>query len=123
MSHTKLTPEQKQARKEERIELKKLAAENARIEAEKNQKPVSEIHLSIEWKKSRTWGRNPMLTAKIKFQDGSWERANATCSGCGYDKESTVIADIFNRYLKYTLHNDLPNMKNPSSIDNNGVPY
>ena len=29
-----------------------------------------------------------------------------TCSGCGYDKESTVIAQIFNEFLKYKLYDE-----------------
>jgi hypothetical protein len=76
----------------------------ARIETEKNQKPVKEMLLTIEWVKSRTWGNNPRLEAGVSFKDGTFERSETfTCSGCGYDKESTVIAQAFNKYLKYKL--------------------
>lgn len=70
---------------------------------EKNQKQVKQIDINIEWKKSRTWGNCPKATAEVFFTDGTHDRFIATASGCGYDKESTVIADVFNEYLKYTL--------------------
>jgi hypothetical protein len=103
---TKLTPEEKEARKVARIEANKATKEAARIEAEKNQKPVKSITISIEWKKSRTWGANPHAEAAVYFHDGTTERRDGyTCSGCGYDKESTVIAEIFNEFMKYKLWN------------------
>lgn len=99
------TEEEKIARREARKEAKKVAAKLAVVEAEKNQKPVKEITITIEWRKSRTWGSNPHAEAAVSFQDGSFERRNSyTASGCGYDKESTVIAQIFNDFLKYKLH-------------------
>jgi len=103
----KLTEEQKQANKLARQKAKKETEELAKIEREKNQKPIKEITINIEWKKSRTWGHNPHCEARIHFQDGSWERSPVyTASGCGYDKESTVIANVFNAYLKYKLYNE-----------------
>jgi hypothetical protein len=100
----KLTNEQKEANKLARAEAKKIAKETARIEAEKNQKPVKEISFSIEWKKSRMWGMNPHLNATCWHQDGTTSEIYATASGCGYDKESQVIADVFNQLLKYKLY-------------------
>ena len=89
---------------EQRREAKKLQKEIARIESEKNQKPVSEIVINIEWKRSTTWGPNPNCEARVHFKDGDYETSPTfKCSGCGYDKESTVIADVFNQYLKYKL--------------------
>lgn len=107
MTNTKLTPEQKEANKLARQSARKEAKEVARIEAEMNQKEVAEITINIEWVKSRTWGSNPKCTATVKHKDGSYSYGSATCSGCGYDKESTVIADIFNNFLKYKLYRDL----------------
>lgn len=46
----------------------------------------------VEWRKSRVWGYNP----KLEGWNGS-ERVIARCSGCGYDKLSTVVADFINR--------------------------
>jgi hypothetical protein len=112
----KLTPEQKEARKEERKVLKAATKEAARIEAERTQKPVQRIIFSIEWKRSQTWGSNPTLTAQIKFKDGTHAEATARASGCGYDKESTVIADIFNRYLVYKLYLPLHKVRGSEAI-------
>lgn len=92
------------AKLEARREAKKQAQELARIESEKNQKPVKSIIITIEWKRSQTWGSNPNCEAEINFQDGTFQRSPIyKASGCGYDKESTVIADVFNNYLKYKL--------------------
>lgn len=107
MKKQELTPEQKAANLEARREAKKQAKEAARIEAEKNQNPVKQIKITIEWKKSRTWGSNPHLEAWVQYWDGTSDYLTAKCSGCGYDKESTVIADIFNAVLKYKLYQPL----------------
>ena len=111
----KLTPEQKEANKVARQQAKKLEKELARIEAEKNQKPVSEILFNIEWKKSAMWGHNPNMDVVVRFIDGTSVRGEGyKCSGCGYDKESTVIAEAFNTFLKYLLHKPaLLRKKNP----------
>lgn len=84
---------------------KKLDKQEREIKAHKDQKPVKELIIKIEWKRSRTWGNNPHAEAEVFFHDGSFQRGTGyTCSGCGYDKESTVIADIFNQFLRYKLY-------------------
>lgn len=99
-----MTLEERTARKEQRQADKKAAKKAAAIQAERDQKPVKSIAISIEWRKSRTWGSNPFLDAQVSFQDGSYESVDGiTCSGCGYDKESTVIAQVFNMFMKYSL--------------------
>ena len=71
---------------------------------EKSQLPVKAITITIEWKKSRMWSNNPHAEAGVEFHNGTFERRDRfTCSGCGYDKESTVIASIFNAFLLYKL--------------------
>lgn len=107
MKKTTLTPEQKEANKLARQQARKDAKEVARVEREKNQKPVAKMTISIEWKKSRTWGSNPTAEATVIHKDGSRSIGRATCSGCGYDKESTVIASLFNSFLKYKLYGEL----------------
>ena len=95
-----MNKEKLEARRKARAEMNEIL----RIEAERKQKPVKSINLNIEWSKSRTWGANPHLQAEVWFQDGTFERSpDFTCSGCGYDKISTVIAEAFNRYLLYKL--------------------
>lgn len=111
---------------EARREAKKLAKELARIEAEKNQKPVKSIDITIEWKRSKTWGSNPNCEARIQYKDGSFDNSPVyKCSGCGYDKESTVIADVFNDYLKYKLWalSDEQIKGGHGSMDSGSAPY
>lgn len=101
----KLTPKEKLERAEKRKADKLAKEKTLKEELEKNQKPVKSITITIEWKKSRVWGSNPHATADVSFQDGTHRfEEGYTCSGCGYDKESTVIADIFNNFLKYKLY-------------------
>lgn len=82
----------------------RIAKELLKIENEKNQKPVKSLTISIEWKKSRMWGHNPHATAMVSYHDGTYEhREGYKASGCGYDKASTVVAEIFNDFLNYKL--------------------
>jgi hypothetical protein len=76
------------------------------IEEHKNQKPVKEMTITVEWRKSRTWGNCPSAEAVIEYHDGTFKRTDKRyyAGGCGYDKESTVIAEIFNDYLRYKLY-------------------
>lgn len=120
----RLTVEQKEANKAARKAAKEQAKFAARIESEKNQKPVKSIEISIDWKKSRMWGMNPHLEAWVSFKDGTGIRFNATCSGWGYDKKSTVIADVFNNFLKYKLYGEFQPVNNErGTIRDNGLPY
>lgn len=53
--------------------------------------------LTIEFKKSTTWGWNPTCDIRIK-SDSSYNYYNSgSISGCGYDKESTAFADAINQ--------------------------
>lgn len=100
--------------------------EAKRIEIEKNQKRVKEITINIEWVKSRMWGNCPRCEAKVFFQDGSFERSETfKAGGCGYDKESTVIASAFNKYLKYKLWELIPEQREGGhgSLDVGKAPY
>lgn len=71
--------------KREKKELDKIAA----VEAAP---ALSFIDVSVEWKRSRVWGANPSVT--VRTSDGVFYGA---ASGCGYDKESTAIAEAFNQ--------------------------
>ncbi len=86
-----------------------------KIESFKNQKPVKEIAIEIFWKKSKTWGLNPHAEVTVLFKDNTRIFQNGYfASGCGYDKESTVIAEIFNDFLRYKLYR---------KRNRNNVPY
>ena len=51
------------------------------------------ILLWVDWKESRTWGKNPHVELIVgnKVYRG-------TATGCGYDKESAAIAEALNAY-------------------------
>ena len=59
-------------------------------------KDIESINISVEWKKSRAWGYNPIATAKVNYYGGSCDYFEGKASGCGYDKESTAIATALN---------------------------
>lgn len=122
----KMTEEQKKARSEERKERREREKREAQIMAERNQKPVKSVTITIQWKRSRVWGSNPHAEAAIQYKDGSFSRLTGfKCSGCGYDKESTVIASIFNTALKYKLwqKNDDEIRGGHGSEDTGPAPY
>ena len=75
---------------------KRLARTIEKIERAENASELHFIDISVEWKKSRTWGANP--TAKVRAWTGSHstETGTETASGCGYDKESAAIANALN---------------------------
>ena len=51
------------------------------------------IRIDVSWKKSQTWGANP--TAEVWADE--YLGVSRSVGGCGYDKESTAIAEPFNR--------------------------
>ena len=60
------------------------------------------IKISVDWKKSVTWGMNP--TAEIRLYLNNYDTrvetyAKGTVSGCGYDKESASVANALNELL------------------------
>lgn len=99
-----LTQEEIKSRREARKATRKEEKALAEIQKMKDQKPVKKLTITIEWKRSRMWGSNPSAEAEIAYHDGSFGRVGPfTRSGAGYDKESTVIADVFNAALRYKL--------------------
>ena len=56
------------------------------------------INVSVEWKKSRMWGNNPQAEATVCYTDHSCNTfKSSSIGGCGYDKESTAIAEALNQ--------------------------
>ena len=96
----KLTEQEKTERREARKAARLAAKETARIEAERNQKPVDCIRINVIWSKAG----HPVAEACAIFQDGTSEQYTShKAGGWGYDKESSVIADVFNHFLLYKL--------------------
>lgn len=81
----------------EKFFAKELQKELTEYEAVKNAPNVKEITINVEWAKSKTWGANPTATARIWLDNGIFEEFTSKCSGCGYDKESTVFAGALNQ--------------------------
>lgn len=81
----------------EKVFSKELQKELAEYEAVLNAPRIKEITITVEWTKSRTWGANPTAEVRIWLDNGMFEYFTSKCSGCGYDKESTVIAGALNQ--------------------------
>jgi len=95
----------------------------ARIDSGRNQKPVESITIAIEWFRSRTYGLVPHATAWVSYKDGSTElREGYEAPGRGYDKEGTLIAGVFNDFLKYKLY-DLTGKTKPYGVYIGPDPY
>lgn len=89
---------------ERRREKKRKAAEIDRIMQHKAQNKVKSIIIRIDWTRG-TYGNTPHARANVCFKDGTSGSFNGyTAGGCGYDKESTVIAAIFNDFLRYKIY-------------------
>lgn len=106
----------------------RLKKEEQKEQAERGQKSVKEISITVEWKRSATWGNCPQATASIRYESGAYSTLETrTITGCGYDKESTAVAELLNQTLKYKLweREDQDNSKAPYGIrlDFNYNPY
>lgn len=84
----------------------------------KNQKEVSELTITILWYNSNTWGKCARAKGDVLYSDGREGVTREYCAdGCGYDKESSLIADIFNEVLLYKLYDkNLEGKKTPYGI-------
>lgn len=105
----KITEEhQKRAEKElKRIETIKKADSN-----------ITTISINVEWVRSATWGYNPHAIVYTNTSGATEGRA----SGCGYDKESTAVAEALNNNndilkLLYTFKNKKMTAKKTNSHD------
>lgn len=82
-------------RKKKEIQ-KSLDKELAHLQEVENASDLVSIDVSVEWKRSKTWGSNPNAEAKINSKV-DFNRYYGSASGCGYDKESTSIAEAINQ--------------------------
>jgi hypothetical protein len=56
---------------------------------------IEQIKISVEWKKSYTWGMNPHVELSA-YSCNNCYTSTASASGCGYDKESQAVAEALN---------------------------
>ena len=85
-----------------------------------------EVKISIEWKKSKIWGSNPKAEAWATFINKSGHTESLyVCSGsvggCGYDKQSTAVANCLNQIKEvlkplFSIKNDNIYIKNHDLI-------
>jgi len=83
--------------------LKHLEIENKKNECVFSTPDVERIYIDITWKKSRTWGNCPHAEWEAWLSDGTYRHGKTSASGWGYDKHSTVVADVFNAVCKGML--------------------
>lgn len=72
-----------------------------RIDTVLNSGEFVQCTITVEWKKNRTWGSNPRAEARFGFISCSGYGSNyisgSSISGCGYDKQSTAVAEVINQ--------------------------
>jgi len=68
-------------------------------ESMENQPIPNRLTIVVTWKKSRMWGCNPHAVARAYYNNSHRGTFKATAGGCGYDKLSTVVADVMNQSL------------------------
>lgn len=69
-----------------------------KLESVANASELESVSVSVEWKRSQTWGYNPTATVTI-YAGGKTERFIGTASGCGYDKRTAAIGSALNQSL------------------------
>ena len=112
-------PTKAEIRKQERQE----ANRKAKIEEAKSQPRLESLTITIEWKKSRMWGYNPHATGEAITTEGRRIVGTAKAGGCGYCKRSTVIADLFNQFLRHKLFEELIPVKGYLNGEETTIPY
>lgn len=100
----RIDDEAKKQRAEERKAIREAVKLQKRIDEVKAQPRLESLTITIQWKKNRTWGSNPHATGEAITTEGRRLVGTATASGCGYCKRSTVIADLFNQFLRHKLY-------------------
>jgi len=68
-----------------------------RIERADKGGKIVEIHISVDWKKSRTWGHNPTAEVWLNYDGGNVYARSASIGGCGYDKRSAAVSEALSR--------------------------
>jgi len=77
--------------KKEKKEIEQL---NNKIDSINNAEPFNnEFIITVEWKKSRMWGKNPTASTNYGF-------VSESIGGCGYCKLSTATAQALNNNLR-----------------------
>lgn len=73
--------------------------ENSLQKLQFNELPqINELTITVEWKKSKIWGMNPTAESYV---NGIGFVSSGSISGCGYDKQSTAVANVLNQVPQF----------------------
>jgi hypothetical protein len=97
------------------IKSKELNKQLSRLNDIQNAKTLRSVTINITWNKSKMWGNNPTAEA-IVYSEYSENFQSGSIGGCGYDKESTAVANVLNQSnevlkLLYTFKNKKCNVE------------
>ena len=77
---------------------KRIDQLSSRIDTIKASQDVASVVINVEWNKSRNYGNQAKAEAVVTYKNGLHKRFEGSrTGGCGYDKESTAIADALNQ--------------------------
>lgn len=105
---------------------KRLNERLAKLDRVASSPDLTDVSISVEWRKSSVWGYNPFATVTIHTADG-WKQYTGTASGCGYDKLTAAVGSALNQSLSvlkmlYTTKED--GLNNPPEFGRfNGVTF
>lgn len=86
--------------RKQKEQAKKLKAVQNKLKLVSEAPELFKINISVEWKKSATWGANPTAEVRVLTTDG-YKLFIGKASGCGYDKESAAIAQALNQSYSF----------------------
>jgi hypothetical protein len=104
ITHATIENDTRKEKAEARKAVREAAKHQQAVDEVKAQPRLESLTITIEWKKSRMWGMNPHATGEAITKDGRRLVGTAKASGCGYCKGSTVIANLFNQFLRHKLY-------------------
>lgn len=88
--------------RKEKATYKEIERKVKKINTIANSGTLLSVKISIEWKRSQMWGSNPKAGCWATFinKDGQHDSTyvqSRSIGGCGYDKQSTAVADCLNQ--------------------------
>ena len=83
----------------------------------RTQKKVKEINIVMCWSRGNLQAMQTQAEATIQYQDGTYNRViTSKTGGYGYDKESTTMAELLNKHLRYLIIDKKESKKKPYGV-------
>jgi hypothetical protein len=82
----------------EKHTFKKLQKTFQLLEFNENLPQIEKLVITVEWKKSSMWGMNPNAETYV---NGVGRISSGSIGGCGYDKQSTAVANVLNQIPQF----------------------